>query len=59
MTNKEIKAALQAKRDMTSFAQYIGISTRALYSLLESEKIRDNQYYNFIRFILAKYKGEL
>ena len=59
MTNKEIKAALQAKRDMTSFAKYIGISTRALYSLLESEKIRDRQHYNFIQFILAKYKSEI
>ena len=59
MTNKEIKAALQAKRDMTSFAQFIGISSRALYSLLESEKIRDAQYLNFIRFVIAKYKSEL
>lgn len=59
MTNKEIKAALQAKRDMTSFAKYIGISTRALYSLLESEKIRDRQHYNFIQFILAKYKSDI
>ena len=59
MTNKEIKAALQYKRDMTSFARFIGISTRALYSLLESKKIRDAQYLNFIRFIIAKYKEEL
>lgn len=59
MTNKEIKAALQAKRDMTSFARFIGISTRALYSLLESEKIRDRQHYNFIQFITAKYKSEI
>lgn len=59
MTNKEIKAVLQAKRGMASFAHYIGISTRALYSLLESEKIRDRQHYNFIQFITAKYKGEI
>ena len=59
MTNKEIKTALQYKRDMTSFARFIGISTRALYSLLESEKIRDRQHYNFIQFILAKYKSDI
>ena len=59
MNNRDILKALQKNRDVTSFAKYIGISTRGLYKLLQSPKAWDNQLLLFREFVIAKYKGEL
>ena len=55
MTNKEILTALKNKRDVTAFARFMGVTVRTIYNILNSEKKRDNQYYNFIQFIKDKY----
>ena len=59
MTNKEILSALRAKRDITNFAWFLGMSAQGVYKLLESTKPQSNQYYNFIQFIKAKYLESL
>jgi DNA-binding phage protein len=56
MENKEILQHLKTHRDITAFAKYIGISPQGLYKLLRKEDKKSNQYYNFIRFVLDKYK---
>lgn len=55
MTNKEILTALKSKRDITAFARFMSVTVRTIYNILNSEKKRDNQYYNFIQFIKAQY----
>lgn len=56
MNNQEILKALQKKRRVTAFAKYIGYkSPRALYKAMKSEKKKDNQYYNFIMFLLEEF----
>lgn len=59
MNNQEILKALRARRDISNFAKFINITPQGLYKLLKSEKKKDNQYYNFIRFILNKYLESL
>jgi DNA-binding phage protein len=58
MENKEILQHLRTRRDITAFAKYIGISPQGLYKLLRKEDKKSNQYYNFIRFVLDKYKSK-
>jgi DNA-binding phage protein len=58
MENKEILQHLKTHRDITAFAKYIGISPQGLYKLLKKEDKKSNQYYNFIRFVLDKYKSK-
>ena len=55
MTNKEILTALKNKRDVSAFARFLGVTVRTAYNILNSEKKRDNQTYNFIEFIKDKY----
>ena len=59
MSNQEILNALRAKRDITNFARFLGMSARGVYKLLESTKPQSNQYYNFIQFIKSKYLESL
>lgn len=58
MENKEILEHLRTHRDITAFAKYIGISPQGLYKLLKKEDKKSNQYYNFIQFVLDKYKAK-
>ena len=54
MNNQEIKKALKDKRDIATFARFVGMSRQGLIKKLKSVKTQDCQYYNFILFILAK-----
>lgn len=58
MTNKEILNALSKKRAVTDYARFLNVTPRTVYNILKSEKIKDNQYYNFIRFVLNEYTKE-
>ena len=59
MNNQDILKALQKNRDVTSFARFIGISTRGLYKLLQSQKPWSNQYSLFKKFVIAKYNKDI
>ena len=56
MENKEILKHLRTHRDIAAFAKYIGISPQGLYKLLRKEDKKSSQYYNFIQFVLDRYK---
>ena len=59
LSNKEIFQELKNNRDVAAFARFLGISPQWLYAILKREEPTKNQSWNFIRFITAKYKGEL
>jgi hypothetical protein len=52
MKNSEILRALQHRRKISDFAKYIGVTPRTVYNILKSEKPKDSQYYNFIKYLL-------
>lgn len=52
MKNKDILRALQNRRKVSDFAKYIGVTPRTVYNILKSEKPKDSQYYNFIKYLL-------
>jgi hypothetical protein len=52
MKNSEILRALQHQRKISEFAKYIGVTPRTVYNILKSEKPKDSQYYNFIKYLL-------
>lgn len=52
MKNSDILRALQNKRKVSDFARYIGVTPRTVYNILKSEKPKDSQYYNFIKYLL-------
>lgn len=52
MKNPEILRALKNKRKVSDFAKFIGVTPRTVYNLLQSEKSKDSQYYNFIKYLL-------
>ena len=56
MTNKEISTALKAKRKVAAFGRFLGISTRTVYNLLNSDKTKDSQYYNYILFLRSMFE---
>jgi hypothetical protein len=52
MKNSDILKALQHRRKVSDFAKFLGITPRTVYNLLQSEKTKDSQYYNFIKYLL-------
>lgn len=58
MENKEILKHLSKHRHKSKFAKYLGISTRQIYNLLNSDKPQHRQAGNFIDFVLAEYIKE-
>jgi hypothetical protein len=52
MKNSDILKALQHRRKISDFAKYIGVTPRTVYNILKSEKPKDSQYYNFIKYLL-------
>ena len=57
MKNKEIFEALKRRRKLAPFARFIGISQRQIYNLLKSEKMKDNQYLNYIFFLRSMFEN--
>lgn len=58
MENKEILKYLSKHRHKAKFAKYLGISTRQIYNLLNSDKPQHRQEGNFIDFVFAEYIKE-
>lgn len=52
MKNSDILKALQHRRKVSDFAKFLGVTPRTVYNLLQSEKPKDSQYYNFIKYLL-------
>lgn len=52
MKNTDILRALQHRRKISDFAKYIGVTPRTVYNILKSDKPKDSQYYNFIKYLL-------
>lgn len=52
MKNSDILKALQSRRKVSDFAKYIGVTPRTVYNILKSDKSKDSQYYNFIKYLL-------
>ena len=57
-TNAEILSILQKNREITAFAEFLGLTRQGIYKLLESEEIHRNQYWNYIRYLESKNDGE-
>lgn len=55
MKNPEILRALKNKRKVSDFARYIGVTPHTVYNILQSEKPKDSQYYNFIKYLLYSF----
>jgi ERCC4-type nuclease len=52
MKNTDILRALQHRRKISDFAKFIKVTPRTVYNILNSEKPKDSQYYNFIEYLL-------
>ena len=55
MTNEQIKKALQHKRAIADFARFLNMTPQGIYKLLNSKKQKDNQYLNFIFYLINRF----
>jgi len=50
-TNAEISNLLKASKQLTAFAQYLGMSRQGLYLRLSSNKLKDNLWGVYVQFL--------
>lgn len=54
--NIDILNILKRRRKVSTFAKFLDITPQGVYKLLQDEKTKNNQYWNYIEFIMKEFE---